>query len=481
MNNDRIAEVYEGAHGSPEQQRIARDRIHWMCRNVMGKKVLDVGCSQGIASLLLGREGKQVVGVDREADSIREAQRRLAEEEEPVQKRARFVEGDGADLDFPDSSFDTVLMGEVIEHLIDARPLIAEARRLLGPKGRLVVTVPYGLFPYPDHKGSVYVGDLLDLLLPRFAIGSIELIEHYLGALASPAPRPGRATAELLRSSLELAESRLGTQDLAVAQQRQRIQRLQQDAASRGEGRELAGVSAELERARAQVEALEQRLAEVNGDIGAADQLAATLPRIAALDHTLELAETRLDELERERDVVLGQLHAREQELAASQALCASLEQSSDGAATAVARLRSRIEQLESGQSAEAGERLAELQVELAAEQERAQALAAELQAASAGDRDEASDAPKLEAELETTREHEAGLSEELERARRESAAAADERVQLRTELARAEANAASARAAAERGNSALAEARKEIQRLSERANILESGLKKQQ
>ncbi len=117
MNDDRISEVYKGEIWSDEAQEKARRRVHWMISQARGDRVLDVGCSQGIASILLGREGFDVVGVDVQADRIEYANKDLALESEATQQRVRFFVGEGADLDFDDDYFDTVILGEVIEHL----------------------------------------------------------------------------------------------------------------------------------------------------------------------------------------------------------------------------------------------------------------------------------------------------------------------------------------------------------------------------
>src|SRR3954462_8270664 len=98
MNHDRIGEVYDGTYGSPEFQARSRERIHWLCRHAGGQRILDVGCSQGIASILLGREGNAVLGVDREAVPVDAAVARLAAEEESVQRRVSFRHCDVVDL-----------------------------------------------------------------------------------------------------------------------------------------------------------------------------------------------------------------------------------------------------------------------------------------------------------------------------------------------------------------------------------------------
>ncbi|MCH7628746.1 MAG: hypothetical protein IH997_08525, partial [Proteobacteria bacterium] len=54
---DRISELYLGEVASDEASEVARERIHWMCSHARGETVLDIGCSQGIAAILLAREG----------------------------------------------------------------------------------------------------------------------------------------------------------------------------------------------------------------------------------------------------------------------------------------------------------------------------------------------------------------------------------------------------------------------------------------
>src|SRR4051812_29562054 len=111
MEQDRVQEKYDGTFGSWESQRTTRRRIHWMCRHAAGPRVLDVGCSQGTASLILGREGRTVVGVDVQAKAIDDARRLLAREEPVVRNRVEFVIGEITALPFADASFDTVLLG----------------------------------------------------------------------------------------------------------------------------------------------------------------------------------------------------------------------------------------------------------------------------------------------------------------------------------------------------------------------------------
>jgi SAM-dependent methyltransferase len=97
-------------------------------------KLLDVGCGPGtfVGNYL---SGVDCLGIDFSALQIDYANRRYGSAEH------RFSTQVLAGLD---ERFDAITMIELIEHLppADARRLLAEARELLSPRGRLVVTTP---------------------------------------------------------------------------------------------------------------------------------------------------------------------------------------------------------------------------------------------------------------------------------------------------------------------------------------------------
>lgn len=102
-------------------------------------RFLDIGCGVGIATLLYGRLGGALsVGVDvwveRLAIARVEARRHRS--------GARFVRGSVHALPFPGASFDTVYLGQILEHLADPEAAVGEAERVLRPGGRLVISVP---------------------------------------------------------------------------------------------------------------------------------------------------------------------------------------------------------------------------------------------------------------------------------------------------------------------------------------------------
>jgi 2-polyprenyl-6-hydroxyphenyl methylase/3-demethylubiquinone-9 3-methyltransferase len=189
MNNDRVLELYQRMIFSPHDQDACRERIHWLCSHVRGNRVLDVGCSQGIVPIILAREGINVVGLDIEPNAIEVAQKAVSEEGVDVQDRITLQVGDAFTTDFELQSFDTVIAGEVLEHLSQPARLLKKISDWLRPKGCLVLSVPHGYHPFLDHKQSFYLNRLIDLLSPRFHIKTVETVfAQFLCAVAARPP-----------------------------------------------------------------------------------------------------------------------------------------------------------------------------------------------------------------------------------------------------------------------------------------------------
>jgi SAM-dependent methyltransferase len=97
-----------------------------------GRRVLDLGCRDGALTRTYV-EGNEIVGVDADREALAAA-------------ALLGIETHWADLDqpldFPDASFDVVVAGELLEHLRDPAPLVAEVRRVLRPGGTFVASVP---------------------------------------------------------------------------------------------------------------------------------------------------------------------------------------------------------------------------------------------------------------------------------------------------------------------------------------------------
>jgi 2-polyprenyl-3-methyl-5-hydroxy-6-metoxy-1,4-benzoquinol methylase len=314
IDHDRIAEVYEGTVGSREFQQVSRRRIHWMCAQVGGPDVLDVGCSQGIASILLAREGHRLVGIDREHEAIRAARERLDQEEAQVRERVEFRVGEGRAVGFADGSFDAVLLGEVLEHQLDPGKLLDEARRVLRPGGRIVITTPYGIHPYPDHKEPLYLSALLERLSSKLSIAEIAMVDRYAGVVAE---RSKDRAPRVWRRALRVAESRLADQDEAVEKLRAVVGELREGARTLERSlqeEDLTKRATEIQRdaARQRQADLEQRLADAEDRAKAA-----TAQRDSALEN-LEQMRERLHGAELGHRTALADATRRAEDLEAS-------------------------------------------------------------------------------------------------------------------------------------------------------------------
>jgi spore maturation protein CgeB/SAM-dependent methyltransferase len=207
-NADRISELYRGEILNAETQRRARDRVDWLVAQARGE-VLDVGCSQGIGSFLCARHGMRVLGIDREADRIEQAIAERARKPAEVAARVSFRVGDASRLELEDDSFDTVLLGEVLEHLQDPEPVLTEAARVCKPDGMVALTTPFGVFPHEDHFQTFFLASLIGTLHTQLQIRTIDIVDGYFRVTAKPGPMSREAADRLLVELQPFYEERL--------------------------------------------------------------------------------------------------------------------------------------------------------------------------------------------------------------------------------------------------------------------------------
>jgi SAM-dependent methyltransferase len=190
-----------------------------IARNVVGKSVLDIGCGFGSLTEHLRTRGFEATGIDLLAEGI-------------AAGKARYPHADlrvaaSEQLDFPDASFDTVVLKDTIHHiyeeddvgaflkavrriarrrllLLDPNPMFvlllarklighvdpvcspADAMRVVSEAGFKVSGVSYSeLFAFPMSGG--YVGPVLVPAMPRFVGSALLGLDAGLFALLSAA------------------------------------------------------------------------------------------------------------------------------------------------------------------------------------------------------------------------------------------------------------------------------------------------------
>lgn len=176
---DKIYDAYFNGLGNNFGQKV-RERIHWICEEATGEQILDVGCSQGITSILLGREGKRVLGLDLINESIIFANEKLKLEEQSTIENVEFKAGNFINEKF-DEKFDCIILSEVIEHVTQPDMLINKATSLLKENGKLVITVPFGINDFFDHKKTYYLKGVLDCIPSGFELKKTEFFGKWLG------------------------------------------------------------------------------------------------------------------------------------------------------------------------------------------------------------------------------------------------------------------------------------------------------------
>ena len=100
------------------------------------KTVLDVGCATGYLAEALVMNGCTVSGIEYAVEAAERARPHLAE----------LVIGDLNQIDlaeaFPGRTYDVIVFGDVLEHLLEPHRVLRSASRLLAPGGSIVISIP---------------------------------------------------------------------------------------------------------------------------------------------------------------------------------------------------------------------------------------------------------------------------------------------------------------------------------------------------
>jgi 2-polyprenyl-3-methyl-5-hydroxy-6-metoxy-1,4-benzoquinol methylase len=119
--------------------------LRWTSRLAPGTTVLDVGCSDGQFGALVRAQGHRVDGVD------------LVKHEGVGERLDGFVEADvSRGLPAGTASYDVIVAGDILEHVVDPATLLKDLRDHLSPGGQVLVSVPNFGHWYP--RGKVALG-----------------------------------------------------------------------------------------------------------------------------------------------------------------------------------------------------------------------------------------------------------------------------------------------------------------------------------
>lgn len=101
-----------------------------------GERVLDLACGTGelLRGIAQDTPGAELIGIDLAPKMVRRARSKLSGVPKAQVRRA-----DAHALPFEDNSFDTIVCASTFHYFTDPEAVLAEAHRVLGPDGKLVL------------------------------------------------------------------------------------------------------------------------------------------------------------------------------------------------------------------------------------------------------------------------------------------------------------------------------------------------------
>ena len=133
--NQQLGSSGEGfAESPPEWNERDLERILSFCSGTVKGSVLDAGCGDGFFANQLASlsEVKNITGVDISEKPLDIARKRFPNNQ--------FLQGSLNEISFEDESFDSIVMTEVIEHLVDIDGTLENLAKFLRPGGSLLIT-----------------------------------------------------------------------------------------------------------------------------------------------------------------------------------------------------------------------------------------------------------------------------------------------------------------------------------------------------
>lgn len=148
-----------------------RARYHFAAEVIEGAVALDLACGTGYGGpILLEAGADRVIGVDLSWESLAVANRELI-------TGYSLCQADGTKIPLRSGSIDVATCFETLEHVVDSSALVCEVRRILQPKGTLILSTPnalhtrpvYGKPRNPFHVREYYPDELTELLEQHFS------------------------------------------------------------------------------------------------------------------------------------------------------------------------------------------------------------------------------------------------------------------------------------------------------------------------
>ena len=127
--------------------------------DLIGKRVLDVGCGGGILSESMAEKGAIVTGIDAENEAINTATTHAKQSKLSINYICTPIE------DFDEPQFDVVTCMELLEHVTTPEVVISHCARLLKPGGYLLISTINRTFK--AYASAIIAAEYVLGLLPK--------------------------------------------------------------------------------------------------------------------------------------------------------------------------------------------------------------------------------------------------------------------------------------------------------------------------
>ncbi len=135
-------DLLQGRTGSLFRRTVIDPIIFDRLGDVKGRRILDAGCGNGYLVHKLAEQGADVVGIDSSAVMVARARQNFPGQQFQVGSISQ-------PLDFSPRSFDAIVCSMVLQDVAEPETALSELRRLLDPKGALVLAIPHPSFAFP--------------------------------------------------------------------------------------------------------------------------------------------------------------------------------------------------------------------------------------------------------------------------------------------------------------------------------------------
>lgn len=209
----------------------SHSQIVKQCGEGRGLRLLDVGCARGHLSAVLASQGWRVTGIEYDAADAAVAR----------DKGIDVIGGTAEDaMGTMNEKFDVIVFADVLEHFVHPEDVLSQARALLAPGGRVVISIPnvahlsvrlqllMGSFTYTDRGilDRTHLHFYTKKTLKKMIVGA-GLDTIYIGATPAPVEEvfpvlrkiaPLRMLLEINAITAKIWKSALAYQFIVVAQ-----------------------------------------------------------------------------------------------------------------------------------------------------------------------------------------------------------------------------------------------------------------------